>query len=414
MKKKILGMIMMTAVALAAAGCGSSEAADVQANADNNANTEAADGGAEAVSSLEEEQAAQDVTVEEEAVPLAAQLDPNTEYVFGTASLSYADFYAGDVSSTDSYDVVSSATAKKYEIFPNMDTDYVDETTNADGYHILGVKNVNVAVPKDQVSEYAGINETFTEAGAEAPSQYKIVSVEGGKATYSATVFNVADTITDAEVELATGTNWGDYQLEISETSTAYIRNTREEGDFAIDSNVYGVILETESGLKVGMEHLQNIWVMPGEVAFNISADNSHNSRMVADNLPELDKLEKENIVAATFINQNDAYRYEFAPVYVKPVYRDVELVGVIDEEKGTFTTSGIPEDLENPTLTVTYIVGKGHDAVRTVIVDGEAAAESVIDTEALSEAKNSQEEEGRYTAVIESDNYANISVKVE
>jgi hypothetical protein len=48
------------------------------------------------------------------------------------------------------------------------------------------------------------------------------------------------------------------------------------------------------------------------------------------------------------------------------------------------------------------------------VIVDGEAAAESQIDADALSEAKKSQEEEGRYTAVIASDNYANISVKVE
>ena len=230
-------------------------------------------------------------------MPLAAALDPNTEYVFGTATLTYAEFYAGDVSSTDSYDAVSSATAKKYEIFPNMSTDFVDETSNAEGYNILGVKNVNVAVPADQAEEFAKINDSFAKA-EEEPAQYKIVSVENGQAQYSATVFNITDTVTDATAELLTGTNWGDYQLNVVENSTKYIRSSREDEGLPIGTDIQGVILETKDGLKVGMEHLQSIWVMPYEISFNIEADNTHNQRVKFDNLSELSKLEEKEIVS--------------------------------------------------------------------------------------------------------------------
>lgn len=48
--------------------------------------------------------------------------------VFGTATLTYAEFYSGDVSSTDNFDAVTSATTSKYEIMANMSTDFVDET----------------------------------------------------------------------------------------------------------------------------------------------------------------------------------------------------------------------------------------------------------------------------------------------
>ena len=73
---------------------------------------------------------------------------------------------------------------------------------------------------------------------AEAPAQYKPFTVEDGKAVYGATVFNIAATVTDADIEVVTDSHWGDYQFNILETSTAYIRNTREDADFAVNSNV--------------------------------------------------------------------------------------------------------------------------------------------------------------------------------
>lgn len=398
MKKSTLAM-MLSVTIIGVTGCANTS--EGAGNTQDTANQQSSDNSVESAT-----------TVDDSDTALANTLDPDTEYVFGTATLTYAQFYEGDVSSTDSYDAVSSATSKKYELFTNAATDYVDETTNAEGYNILGVKNVNVAVPSDQVEEYEKINDTFV-VSDDTPAQYKIVSVEGGAASYSATVFSVADTVTDADVELLTGTFWGDYQLNIIETSTAYLRNTREDEGFAVDSDIQGVIIETSSGLKVGMEHLQSIWVQPYEISFNIEADNSHNSRISSDNLPELSKLENEEIVSVTFINQNDTYVYTFDPVFVKPVYRDVTVTAKIDEEAGTLTLSQIPEGLENATLTVTFITGKGHDSVSTQLYEGSAETSVQIDTEALATAKSGDVEDARYTVVISSDNYANIEVEV-
>lgn len=398
MKKSTLAM-MLSVTIIGVTGCANTS--EGAGNTQDTANQQSSDNSVESAT-----------TVDDGDTALADSLDPETEYVFGTATLTYAQFYEGDVSSTDSYDAVSSATSKKYELFTNADTDYVDETTNAEGYNILGVKNVNVAVPSDQVEEYEKINDTFV-VSDDTPAQYKIVSVEGGAASYSATVFSVADTVTDADVELLTGTNWGDYQLNIIETSTAYLRNTREDEGFAVGADIQGVIIETSSGLKVGMEHLQSIWVQPYEISFNIEADNSHNSRISSDNLPELSKLENEEIVSVTFINQNDTYVYTFDPVFVKPVYRDVTVTAQIDEEAGTLTLSQIPEGLENATLTVTFITGKGHDSVSTQLYEGSAETSVQIDTEALATAKSGDVEDARYTVVISSDNYANIEAEV-
>lgn len=70
------------------------------------------------------------------------------EMAYGTATFAYAESFSGGVTSTDSFDAVTSATNSKYEIMPNMATDFVDEETNAEGYHITGVKNVWQCLPK--------------------------------------------------------------------------------------------------------------------------------------------------------------------------------------------------------------------------------------------------------------------------
>ena len=310
------------------------------------------------------------VSVPEEDVP-ESLLDSDTKYVFGTATLTYAEFYSGDVSSTESYDGVSSATTNKYEIFPNMDTDYVDETKNANGYHINGINNVNVAVPADEVDVYKGINGTFEKSENQNPAQYKVVKIEGDKATYSKTNFNIVDTVKDATAEIMTGTVWEDYQINIIENSTSYLKNTREDGDFAIDSGVQGVILT------------------------------------------ELDKLENQVIKYVTFINQNDTYVYEFDGIYVKPVFRDADVTAAIRESEETVLIENIPEGLENAAVTVTYIVGEGREVVRTVVYEGVLDELLTLDGAALKEGKQSGQE-GSYTVVISSDNYANIAAKVK
>lgn len=331
------------------------------------------------------------------------------ELVYGTATLRYAEFYAGDVSSTESYDGVSSATNTKYALFKNAYTDFVDAETNADGYHILGVQNVNVAVAAEDVEAYKEINPTFVQL-EEAPAQYKTVTVSDGKAVYSATNCHVEEVVTDATAEVQYGSNWGDYQINVTDPEgKAILRNGRED-DFPVNSSIQGIILETASGLKVGLEYLQSIWVQPCKLSFNVSKDNTHNTRIAQwDNLPELDKLEGETVTKITYVMPNGVYVYEFAGIKLNPIY-DGSASAQVSADKSTLSFVTMPEGLENPVLTVTYTVGSGRAAVRTVAYTGALAETVTLDTAAIAEAG----EDGVFSAVISSDNYATIRVNLD
>lgn len=330
--------------------------------------------------------------------------------VYGTATLTYAEFFSGDVSSTDSFDAVSSATTSKYEIMPNMDTDFVDETANADGYHITGVKNVNVAVSEADYEAYQACNPTFVPTEGEAPAQYKVVTMEDGAAVYSETHFNIADTVTDATAELVTGGTWGDYQINVTDGAAAHLRNSRED-EFDINSEIQGIILETESGLKVGMEHMQSIWVQPYEVSFNVLDDNTHNTTIAAyDNLTELSKLVGETVTKITYIMPNAAYVYEFDGIYIKPLYTE-EVTASVSEGYDAVTLS-ISDfgDFENGKLTVTYTLGSGWNKeittlLETALVDGTDTY--TLDVSALA----GLDAGGTYGAIISSDTYADVTV---
>ena len=341
---------------------------------------------------------------------LAMSAFAENDYVYGTAALTYSEFYAGDVSSVEGFDAVTSATTGKAGMFANAYTDFVDAETNAAGYHILGVRNVNIAVPAAEVEAYKAINPTF-ETSSEVPMQYKPVSVENGQAVYGATVWNIADTVTTAQAVLLTGTNWGDYQINVTETDTAYIRNTREDNGFAVGSGIMGIIVENSDGFKAGLEYLQNIWVMPYELSFNVSSESTRNSRIaIHDNISEFAKLPGTDIVKITFITAESAYEYTFDGIYVKPAY-DGNYAAVVDGNVITLD-NGAFSDLSDPVMTVTYTVGEGREAKRytlaaTALTDGVTSYE--LD---LTEISNITDP-GAYSFVISSDNYADISCSI-
>jgi hypothetical protein len=326
---------------------------------------------------------------------------PESGLVFGTATLTYAQFYAGNVTTTDGYgiDGVSSATVSKHSIMSNMSTDFTEDKT--EGYHILGVQNVNVAVDVADYEAYVALNPTF-KVSRTTPEQYKLVTVVNGEATYSATQFSTKATITDASVTLKTGSNWGDYEIDITENSTKYLRNDRTD-DWAINSAIQGVILETSDGLKVGLEYLQSIWVQPYEVSFNVSADSTQNAHIAGwDNLTELSKLEGKTITSVTYIMQNDAYVYEFADgIYVKPTYTgDATIKAQFTDGSNVVTLTGIPDVLENVTVTITCGSGR-----QSVTVADKVAVENgaVTMTENYDSAQT-------YTVKVSSSNFADIT----
>lgn len=345
---------------------------------------------------------AEAVTILNNALGALQALTADTLY--GTATLTYAEYYAGDVTTTEYYGVdgVTTATVSKYSTLKNTYSNYSAEKT--EGYNILGVLNVNVAVDAGDYEAYRKLNPTFR-VSAVAPMQYKKVDIVNGKAVYSATHLNVADTVTDAAAVLKTGSTWGDYEIDVYESSTSYIRNTRDDGSFAINSYVQGTILETESGRRVGMEFLQSMWVQPWEISFNVTEDSAQNAHIVGwDNLPELSKLVGEKITRIIYLMPDSTYVYEFEGIYIKPAYPEsTQVSAAFAEGSAEVVITGIPEDLKDVTVSVIY--GSGRQKVTVAdsaaIVNGKVTMDSVYDSTQT------------YTVKISSSNYADISASV-
>lgn len=334
------------------------------------------------------------------------------ETLYGTADLLFKEYYSGDVSSTESYgiDGVTSATVQKYKGFNGgMLTNYTEDA--ADGYNIYGVKNVNVAVAAADCAAYKALEETFTlDFGAR--KQYKTVTIENGEAVYSATKFNLAAIVDDAEATLQTGSTWGDYMINVTETSTAYIRNNRSDEGWAINANIQGMILETEDRLKVGMQFLQSMWYTPYEVSFNVSEESTLNAHIARwDNLPELAKLVGQKVTSITYIMPDETYVYTFADgLYIKPQYTpEPAITGTFGEGMKTVTLSALPEGLENPTLTVGYKVGRN----TVYLLENAVIGDSKTFTLSNHEAAEALGEGGAYSVTIKSDDHANYSVAI-
>ncbi|MGM9639482.1 MAG: hypothetical protein ACI3XT_07830 [Butyricicoccaceae bacterium] len=347
--------------------------------------------------------AAEGITILSRALD-ALPFDPaDYDVIYGKAALTFAEYYTGDVSSTDSYGVdgVSSATVGMYSSFNGgMLTDYTEGDT--EGYRILGIQNVNVAVPAEDYEAYLAINPTFTFTRT-VPQQYKPVTVSNGFAVYAPTHFNVAEVVTDASAALKTGSAWGDYEIDVTENSTANIRKDRTDEGWAINANIQGTILETESGLRVGLQFLQSMWLQPWEVSFNVSEDSQMNAHIVGwDNLPELSKLVGEKVTSITYIMPDSAYIYTFDGIYIKPAYKGSETVSASFAAEGSaeVAVSNIPAALEDVTVTITCGSGRSAQTVADAaeVQNGKVTMNSGYDSSQT------------YTVKVSSSNYADIT----
>lgn len=325
-------------------------------------------------------------------------------WYYGTSTLSYTDFYAGATSVAE-YDAVSSATTTKNNIFPNEDSTEVTES----GYRILGVKNVSIAVDAKLYTEaaiLAAAGESLTGAYAQAaavalnedptakPAQYKTLDENG----YGETVYHVADTVTDATAVLKTTSVWGDYEIDITENSTSYIRNTREDTGFAIGSQIQGIIVETTDGTKVGLRHTEEIWVQPYEFSFYLNTAAAEN-------------LIGKTVNKVTYLMPDAVYIYEFADgVYVKPqLPQENKFTAAFapDLTAVQVDLSGLPADIANVKASVSYKEGRKttYFAQDTVPVNGTVAL-NITEEQSIVTGNT-------YTVIISSDNYADISVGV-
>ena len=340
--------------------------------------------------------------------------------LYGTTNLTYKEFYSDNVNSTDSFDAVTTATTNKYSVLSNAWTDYEKESAEAaGGYHVKGVSNVNVAVDselyvqsailknasKDLTTTYEkASNITLNENPTQEPVQYKTLEKDG---TYTSNYKTIA-TVTDAVPTLTTASTWGEYEISVSETSTKYLRNTREDASFAVGSNTQGIILETTDGYKVGLEHLANIWVQPYKLSFNVDNESATTGIAKSDNTAEFKKLVNKTISKITYITPEGNYTYSFTDgIFIKPAYAD-EVTGFFSDDLKTFTLNNIPS-VKNGVLSVTYTVGSGRNKTSYSLYSGSISKNVSLDFSSIPE----NAEEGTYSVDISSDDYANISVTI-
>ncbi len=189
------------------------------------------------------------------AVPFTANA-ADSDKVYGTMNIPYADFYAAELNNSVPVDAVSSATTNKWKgnNTGSMGDDgkwqngglaagtFNVETENGGG-KILGV-TYPVEISKEDLEKLSD-KMGFTEL-SEKPKAYKPVTVESGKATFGKLVDTDGEEALSGEMTVMSLSSWGDYQISVK--------------GFPANCDIYGVIVKTKEGTDYGMRALENIW----------------------------------------------------------------------------------------------------------------------------------------------------------
>jgi len=248
------------------------------------------------------------------------------KYVYGTANLSYADFYYGELNDVKEdaeinldvedkaasyresgmYDAVSSATTNKYKSF--FSSTYSEDNTNGQGGSIIGMKDVNIAVPtslyenaKKAISDKKECSNKLLEIISSmklsdtTPSEYKILNGDGTlTAMKSEVIEDTSDTLT-----IKTQSSYGQYEVDpvTSENSPLSKLSAKD--------SLLGIIVEDKDGNKYGMEHLENIWV-GGKFAFAVTDGFKEKHGNTID-YKRHESLQGKTIKKVTYLVKDDA-----------------------------------------------------------------------------------------------------------
>lgn len=329
--------------------------------------------------------------------------------LYGTDSLTYAEFYSMEADSAADIDAVSSATTGKNNIFTNADS---TDPVEGEGYQINGVKNVAVQVDGTQYAEAKVLEAagalttvkdngytnaatiTLSEDAATAPAVYKPLNSDG---SYGELQAETKATVNSANLEIETSSRWGDYLLKVMETDTKYLRNDRNTG-WPVGENILGAIVTAEKDgqtMNVGMKHLQNIWVQPYEIAFTL-ADSD-----------QFAALEGATVTQITYIVPEGTYVYNFTKDnFIKPQYKDAALSASFNDEKTQVTITGLPDELKD--VVVNIYQNKGHGQ-KTMIATDATPVDGVVTLDETAQVDDTV----TYTVQITSSNYADLQTTV-
>ena len=266
-----------------------------------------------------------------------------SDKVYGTMNIPYADFYSAEIESAYEVDAVSSATTSKWAM--NESGKLVAGTYNDGNGNILGV---TFPVEVDSADVDALAKYGFTKLDSK-PTAYKEVKPDGDKLTVSKLVDTNGEQNVSGSAEVSTSTRYGDYQLNVK----GYPENC----------DIYGVIVNTSTGEKYALRHLENIW-RGGQISWSagITTKEVHGNELKFDNYASsMGKI----VTSVTFITLDG-----YTTVDVGENYLPVRFAGEVKAEdsaagtgKTSLTLTGFPDDYRK-----NISVGEGFSVSETEI----------------------------------------------
>jgi len=260
------------------------------------------------------------------ALPFSASA-ADSEKVYGTMNIPYAEFYKAEIDDAYTVDAVSSATTKgKWGM--NGEGEIVEGTYNNGNGTILGVK-FPVEVSSSDVDT---LKEKYDFSPLDSkPAAYKEVSLSGDFLSVSKLVDTNGEQTVDGSATVSTNSYYGDYQIKV----TGYPENTV----------LYGVIINTKENDHYAMRHLENIW-RSGSYAWSagIKTVEYHGNHVKYENYAS---SMGKTVTSVTFITLDG-----YTTVNVGEQYLPIRFAGEVkaeDASAGTGKTSlsltGFPED---------------------------------------------------------------------
>ena len=175
---------------------------------------------------------------------------------YATTDMTWAEFYAAEVTDAETLDAISSSTPRIGARFSQL----TSESNNIGGLDITGVKAVQVRM-SEEVYQALSKDERYTWSD-KAFAEYKDVNDDGtfGK------METETDEVFDAVVSLSSGGGavWGNYVLEITSVDISL-----GSGD---TSDYLGVLVTTSDGNVYGMRHNNNLWFQAKDIALSVQA----------------------------------------------------------------------------------------------------------------------------------------------
>ena len=274
----------------------------------------------------------------------------DSDKVYGTMNIPYADFYAAEIENAYEVDAVSSATVAKTADSQakwqmNQSGGLVAGTYNDGNGTILGV-TFPVEVSADDVEK---LSKYDFKALDEKPAAYKEVSLSGDTLTVSKLIDTNGEQNVDGSAEVSTSTRYGDYQLSVK--------------GYPEETDLFGVIVNTKEGDKYALRHLENIW-RAGQVSWSagITTKEAHGNELKFE---DYTSSMGKTVTSVTFITLDG-----YTNVNVGEQYLPVKFAGEVKAEdapagtgKTALSLTGFPDDYQK-----NITVGDGFTASETEI----------------------------------------------